>query len=56
MNEQNYLMVGVAVVAAVALIIWLVRRNFIDKKDFEQELIDSEIKPEDDKDSDQIKL
>lgn len=44
--EINYLISGIVVIAVVFLIVFLIRRNKKDQKDFEQEKINSEIKPE----------
>ncbi|MDO3627631.1 hypothetical protein [Mucilaginibacter sp. BT774] len=44
----NYWWSGVFIVLIIVLIIWLIRRNRKDEKSFEQEIIQSELKPEDD--------
>lgn len=44
--EINYAIVVLVLIAVVALIIFLIRRNNIDRKKMEKEMIDSEIKPE----------
>lgn len=44
--EINYAIAIPVFIAFVALIIFLVRRNNIDKKKMEKEIIDSEIEPE----------
>lgn len=44
--EINYLISGLVVLAAILFIIFLIRRNKKDQKDYEQEKINSEIKPE----------
>jgi len=41
------------IVLMALLVIWLIRRNRKDEKTFEKELIQSELKPEDDKDHDE---
>lgn len=45
------------ILAAIILILWLVRRNIKDGKEYEKEIIQSDIKPEihedDDQDTDQ---
>lgn len=44
--EINYLITGLVVLAVICLIIFLIRKNRKDKKTFEKEVIESEIKPE----------
>lgn len=46
MNNINYLEVSLAVLIAVALVAWLVRRNIKDEKKFEKDMIQSEMKPD----------
>jgi len=46
MNNINYLEVSLAVLAAAALVVWLVRRNIKDEKKFEKDMIQSEMKPD----------
>jgi hypothetical protein len=46
MNNINYLEVSLAVLIAVALVVWLVRRNIKDEKKFEKDMIQSEMKPD----------
>ncbi|MDB5157200.1 MAG: hypothetical protein JWR50_1907 [Mucilaginibacter sp.] len=48
----NYWCTGLFIVLMILLVIWLVRRNRKDEKTFEKELIQSELKPEGDKDHD----
>jgi putative exporter of polyketide antibiotics len=47
MANINYWSVGLFLLAAVILIIWLIKRNRKDEKEFEDEIIQSEIKPKD---------
>jgi hypothetical protein len=44
--EINYWWVTLAFIGAFLLVYWLIRRNRKDEKDFEQDLMQSEIKPE----------
>lgn len=44
--EIDYLISGIIVLAAILLIVFLVRRNKTDQKDYERDKIVSEIKPE----------
>lgn len=44
--DVNYLIIGLVVLAALAFIVWLIRRNLKDKKEFEKEIIESDLKPE----------
>lgn len=44
--EVNYPIVGLVLIAAIGLIVFLIRRNRKDKKKYEREVIQSEIKPE----------
>lgn len=44
--EINYSISGIVVLAAILLIVFLIRRNKTDQKDFERDKIISEIKPE----------
>ena len=48
---MNYWGLGVFVVLMILLVIWLIRRNMKDEKDFEKEIIQSEIKPEEGKEN-----
>lgn len=53
--DVNYWWVGLLVLGTVILVTWLIKRERKDEKDFEQEIIKSEIKPEqhtENKDSD----
>jgi preprotein translocase subunit YajC len=51
--DINYWWTGLFIVLMVILMIWLIRRNRKDEKTFEKEMIQSELKPEDDKDHDE---
>jgi hypothetical protein len=42
---MNYPLAGLIVIVVIAGIIWLVKRNQKDEKDFEKEIEQSEIKP-----------
>lgn len=44
--EINYSISGIVVLAAILLIVFLIRRNKTDQKDYERDKIISEIKPE----------
>ncbi len=44
--EMNYIIVGFVVVAVIVLIIWLMRKNQKDEKNFEQTVNASELNPE----------
>lgn len=44
--EIDYLISGIIVLAAILFIVFLVRRNKTDQKDYERDKIVSEIKPE----------
>jgi Ca2+/Na+ antiporter len=45
--EINYWWVGLFLLLMVILVIWLIKRNRKDEKDWEKEVIQSELKPED---------
>ncbi|HEY8660180.1 MAG TPA: hypothetical protein VIL78_14195 [Hanamia sp.] len=45
--EINYWWLGLFLLLMAILVIWLIRRNLKDEKIFEEEIIRSEIKPED---------
>lgn len=49
----NYWGIGLFTAVMVVLILWLIRRNRKDEKTFEEEIIQSELKPEEDKDHDE---
>lgn len=44
--DINYLIVGIVVIAALVLLMWLIRRNLKDKKEFEKNSNLSELKPD----------
>lgn len=44
--DVNYIIVAVILLVVVLLVIFLIRKNQKDKREFEKEVIDSEIKPE----------
>ncbi len=48
--EINYTIIGLTALVVVVLVIFLVRRNHKDEKDFEKKLNESEVKPEEHKD------
>jgi hypothetical protein len=53
--DVNYWWVGLLILGTAILITWLIKRDRKDKKDFKEEIIKSEIKPEEhteNKDSD----
>jgi hypothetical protein len=53
--DVNYWWVGLIILGAAILITWLIKRDRKDEKDFKNEIIQSEIKPEkhdEDKDKD----
>jgi hypothetical protein len=53
--DINYWWVGLIILGAAILITWLIKRDRKDEKDFKNEIIQSEIKPEEhdeNKDSD----
>lgn len=52
--EINYWWMGLFLLAAAALIIWLIKRNRKDEKEFEQEIIQTELKPEDHDDDEPV--
>jgi len=51
--QINYWWTSLIVALTIALVIWLARRNRKDEKAFEKELIQSELKPEENKDHDE---
>ncbi len=51
--EINYWWAGLFLLLMAALVIWLIKRNRKDEKIFEEELIQSELKPEEDHDNDE---
>jgi hypothetical protein len=44
--ETNFAITGLVILAAIALIIYLIRKNQKDKNKFEQDLNQSELKPD----------
>lgn len=51
--EINYWWLGLFLLLMAALMIWLIKRNRKDEKIFEEEIIQSELKPGDDHDNDE---
>lgn len=49
----DYWGTGLFIALMVVLIVWLIRRNRKDEKSFEEEIIRSELSPEEDKDHDE---
>ncbi|WP_257667628.1 FeoB-associated Cys-rich membrane protein [Parapedobacter tibetensis] len=41
--ETNYIIIGLVLTAVIVLIIWLIRRNQKDRKDFERTVNQSEL-------------
>lgn len=52
LKDINYWWVSLFLVAMVALIVWIIRRDRKDEKAFEKELLEQEVR-EDDKDHDE---
>jgi hypothetical protein len=50
--EINYWEVSLFIILMISLIVWLIRRNRKDEQTFEKELIQSELKPEENKKKD----
>lgn len=44
--NTDYAWIGVFLIAMVILVIWLIRRNQKDKTELEEDLIQSDLKPE----------
>lgn len=44
--NTNYLIIGLALAAVIALVIWLIKKNRKDQKDFERAVNASDVKPE----------
>ena len=44
--EMNYLIVGAVLLLVIIFLVWVIRRNYKDKKKFEKEIINSELQPE----------
>ena len=51
--DINYWETGLFIIVILLLVIWLVRRNRKDENTFEKEVIQSELKPEEEKDRDE---
>ncbi|GAB3911280.1 hypothetical protein [Mucilaginibacter boryungensis] len=51
--DINYWETGLFIIVILLLVIWLVRRNRKDEQTFEKEVIQSELKPEEEKDHDE---
>lgn len=51
--DINYWETGLFIIVILLLVIWLVRRNRKDEQSFEKEVIQSELKPEEEKDHDE---
>ena len=43
--QINYPVVGLVIIALIVLIVWIIKTNLKDEKDFEQRIIGSELKP-----------
>ncbi len=43
--QINYFIVGIAISLLIVLMIWIVKTNRKDEKDFEKQIIDRELKP-----------
>ncbi|NVM62693.1 hypothetical protein FHW88_000969 [Mucilaginibacter sp. SG538B] len=43
--QINYFVVAVVITLLIALMIWIVKTNRKDEKDFERQIIDRELKP-----------
>lgn len=52
--EINYPLIAAVALAAILLLVFLIRRNQKDKKDFEQEFKKSELDPEKHSDKDDV--
>jgi len=51
--EINYWWVSLFLMLMAVLVIWLIKRNRKDEKEWERELIQSELKPEENPDNDE---
>ena len=51
--EINYWWVSLFLLLMAVLVIWLIKRNRKDEKEWERELIQSELKPEENPDNDE---
>lgn len=43
--QINYFIVGIVISLLIALMIWIVKTDHKDEKNFEQQIIDQELKP-----------
>jgi len=50
MDQVNYPIVIIVVIAVIILLVWIIRRNQKDEKKLEQDIIQSELKPEENND------
>ncbi|MDN5286654.1 MAG: hypothetical protein JWR38_2928 [Mucilaginibacter sp.] len=50
--DINYWWLGLFIILMAMLVIWLIKRNHKDEKEYEKELIKSELLPKGDKDYD----
>lgn len=50
MDQVNYPIVTIVVIAVIILLVWIIRRNQKDEKKLEQDIIQSELKPEENND------
>jgi preprotein translocase subunit YajC len=44
--EVNYVVIGLILLAAIVFIVWFIKRNRKDKKEFEEEINRKELPPE----------
>lgn len=44
--NTNYLIIGLVLVLVIVLIVWLIKKNQKDRKDFEKAVNASDVKPE----------
>jgi len=51
--SSNVLWFALFILTAILLVVWLVRRNIKDEKEYEKEVVQSDIKPELHEDDDQ---
>lgn len=50
MGQVNYPIVIIVIIAVVILLVWIIRRNQKDEKKLEKNIIQSELKPEENED------
>ncbi|AYL96462.1 hypothetical protein [Mucilaginibacter celer] len=43
--QINYFVVGGVIIVLIVLVVWIIKTNLKDEKDFEQQIIESEMKP-----------